>query len=687
MINHIKSKLIYIFILICFLYGCNNISKEIPQVKEGVIDLTEWNFEKSGIIPLNGEWEFYWDQLYEPKDFELSNKPQPSSYFDVPNIWNGFKLNGKPLSGEGYATFKLVIEVSDPTLNYSLKIEELFTAYKLWVNGKVVASNGKVGTSKEAMHPQSLPLVTTFQPDSTSIQLVLQLSNYYHLKGGILFPIQFGLENIIRAKQRNLAALEMFLLGSFIIMFLYYLAIFFLRTKYRSALYLSIFCFLISLRLILVGEQFLMTRFPSFDWTLAVRLEFLTVYLSIVIFVAFIQSLYPQQFHKKLLNICIIIGVAFSLIVVFFPVDIFYVTWQFYRINLLLWSVYLIFVVTKAAINHQDGALILLMGIGVFFLATVNDILYYNQIINTGNFLSAGLFVFLFSQTFILAARFSKSFAKVEQLFERLELSSKNLKEVTDLNARMENELEIGKTIQMSMLPLIFPAFPKREEINIYAELIPAREVGGDFYDFYFIDENHLCFVMADVSGKGVPAALLMAVTKTLLKSKASNPKSTASILTDVNNELAKDNDTYMFITVFMAILNTNTGELVYTNAGHNPSYVITKENKEIIKLKDLHGPVLGAMEDIAYGETRLFLKKNDIIFSYTDGVTESHNIKAELYSDPRLEELLKTGGYDSSKTLVKLVIESVKEFEGEADQFDDITVMAIEYCQNPNTV
>ena len=251
---------------------------------------------------------------------------------------------------------------------------------------------------------------------------------------------------------------------------------------------------------------------------------------------------------------------------------------------------------------------------------------------------------------------------------------------------RMEDELNVAKDIQMSMLPLIFPAFPKREELEIYAELIPAREVGGDFYDFHFIDENHICFVMGDVSGKGVPAALMMAVTKTLLKSRASNDKSTASILTHVNNEIAKDNDAYMFITVFIAILNTNTGELVYSNAGHNPSYIIS-ENKELTKLKDLHGPVVGAMEEMTYGETKLFLKKNDIVLSYTDGVTESQNIKEELYSDARFEELLKNGDYNSTETLTKLIIGSVKEFEGEAEQFDDITVMALEYCQNPSNV
>ena len=272
-------------------------------------------------------------------------------------------------------------------------------------------------------------------------------------------------------------------------------------------------------------------------------------------------------------------------------------------------------------------------------------------------------------------------------LFGRVRFIRNAKNRIEEKNQRMSNELNVAKDIQMSMLPLIFPAFPKREEIEIYAELIPAREVGGDFYDFHFIDENHLCFVMADVSGKGVPAALMMAVTKTLLKSRASNDKSPASILTDVNNEIAKDNDSYMFITVFLAILNTNTGELIYSNAGHNPSYIICKETKELTKLGDLHGPVIGAMEGMTYGETKLFLNKNDIVFSYTDGVTESHNIKEELYSDPRLEELLENGNYDSSKALTKLVIQSVNEFAGEAEQFDDITAMAIEYLHNPNTI
>ncbi|MFT7073878.1 MAG: sigma-B regulation protein RsbU (phosphoserine phosphatase) [Patiriisocius sp.] len=279
---------------------------------------------------------------------------------------------------------------------------------------------------------------------------------------------------------------------------------------------------------------------------------------------------------------------------------------------------------------------------------------------------------FIPSQNFIEAAK-----------GKLLELSRDELEKALEkANERMRGELNIAKDIQMSMLPLTFPAYPQRKDFDIFATLKPAREVGGDFYDFFFIDEEHLCFVIGDVSGKGVPAALMMAVCKTLLKSRAGSDKSTASILTHVNNEMAQDNKNYMFVTVFMAILNTSTGELTYSNAGHNPTY-IKRKNGEIEKLTTLHGPVIAAMEGVTYGETQVSLKKNDIVLAYTDGVTESQNIKEELYSDAKFEALLQNGDYDSSKSLTDLIIESVKEFEGEADQFDDITVMALEYFKD----
>jgi PAS domain S-box-containing protein len=246
-------------------------------------------------------------------------------------------------------------------------------------------------------------------------------------------------------------------------------------------------------------------------------------------------------------------------------------------------------------------------------------------------------------------------------------------------NKRMSNELNVAKNIQMSMLPLTFPAYPKRKDIDIYADLIPAREVGGDFYDFFFIDDDHICFVVGDVSGKGVPGALMMAVCKTLLKARAGDDASTASVLTHVNDVMAKENNNYMFVTVFMAILNTTTGELTYTNAGHNPTF-IKRKNGNLEKLTTLHGPVIAAMEGLTYKESNDKLHEGDFIFLYTDGIPEAHNVARELYSDQKLYNLLEKNNFISPKNIIKKVIDSVNLFEKDVEQFDDITALCIEF-------
>lgn len=253
---------------------------------------------------------------------------------------------------------------------------------------------------------------------------------------------------------------------------------------------------------------------------------------------------------------------------------------------------------------------------------------------------------------------------------------------VKSANERMEEELNVGKDIQMSMLPLKFPAFPERTDIDVYAKLIPAREVGGDFYDFYFIDDENFCFLVGDVSGKGVPAALFMAVTKALIKAGASNERSTAAILTHVNNEISRDNENSMFITVFMAILNTTTGYLVYTNAGHNPSFILRDGDGSIQKLPDMHGVAIGAWEGVIYKETVLQLNRGDSVFSYTDGVTEAQDLQQNLYTEGRLMNLLNNHKFIGCKDLVNYVADDVDIFENGSEHADDITILAVHFSQ-----
>lgn len=249
-------------------------------------------------------------------------------------------------------------------------------------------------------------------------------------------------------------------------------------------------------------------------------------------------------------------------------------------------------------------------------------------------------------------------------------------------NKRMEQELNVGRDIQMSMLPSTFPPFPNHDEFAIYAQLHPAREVGGDLYDFFFTAENWLCFSVGDVSGKGVPAALFMSVTKAMVKSRAADDLSPASIITHVNDELSTDNVSSMFITFFLCLLNIKTGELLYTNAGHNPPY-IKRRDGTIETLKKCHGPVIGAMEGIAYKEEKNRLYQGDMILLFTDGVTEAMDEAENLFGDARLLDLLKSRDYETVEDLVTTTFDAVKKFENGNPQSDDITVLALKYL-NP---
>jgi Amt family ammonium transporter len=250
---------------------------------------------------------------------------------------------------------------------------------------------------------------------------------------------------------------------------------------------------------------------------------------------------------------------------------------------------------------------------------------------------------------------------------------------IKDQKERMEDELNIGREIQMGMVPLVFPPFPDRNEFSIFAALEPAREVGGDFYDFYFIDDDKLCVCIGDVSGKGVPAALFMAMAKTLIKSRANDDRSTASILTHVNEELSLDNKNSMFVTIFAAILNLRTGELVYTNAGHNPPYIKRKDGT-LQRLDERHGPVVGAMDGIVYTEGRIAMESGDMLYLYTDGVTEAMNAKDRLFSEKRLIKKLAAKSIKEPKSSVTKMIDAVKAFAGDAEQADDITVLALAF-------
>ncbi|HSD64515.1 MAG TPA: SpoIIE family protein phosphatase [Ignavibacteriaceae bacterium] len=243
----------------------------------------------------------------------------------------------------------------------------------------------------------------------------------------------------------------------------------------------------------------------------------------------------------------------------------------------------------------------------------------------------------------------------------------------------LKQELDIATIIQMSILPKTFPAFPDRKDFEIYAKMIPAKEVGGDLYDFFLIDKYRLGVIIGDVSGKGIAAALLMAVCKTLLKATAFKGMSTDNVLAEVNNILVDDSPPNMFVTVFYGILDTRNGSFEYSNAGHNSPYLISSDGS-LKKLDNIGGLMIGAMKDAEYQSNIIMLKKDETLILYTDGVTEAFNKHDEEYDEKRLTASLQDIGGLSTEKLVDKIISGVRTFTSGVEQSDDITCMAVKY-------
>ena len=248
--------------------------------------------------------------------------------------------------------------------------------------------------------------------------------------------------------------------------------------------------------------------------------------------------------------------------------------------------------------------------------------------------------------------------------------------------ARIESELNLASAIQADMLPNIFPPFPERTEFDIYASMTPAKEVGGDFYDFFLVDEDHLCMVMADVSGKGVPAALFMMASKIILANNAMMGKSPAQILTETNAAICSNNREEMFVTVWLGILEISTGKLTAANAGHE--YPVVKHGNGAFELlKDKHGFVIGGMDGVKYQNYELMLEPGSKLFLYTDGVPEATDAQNELFGTDRMLAALNQEPSALPEQVLKNVDSSVKEFVKEAEQFDDLTMLCLEYKGN----
>ena len=267
----------------------------------------------------------------------------------------------------------------------------------------------------------------------------------------------------------------------------------------------------------------------------------------------------------------------------------------------------------------------------------------------------------------------------MKQMEQNLEAYVSNITEMTAREERARTELDTAALIQKAALPDEFPEFPARNEFDIFATMEPAKVVGGDFYDFIATDDDHLCVIIADVSDKGIPAALFMMSAQAVLRNNAMMGKSPARILSDTNAAVCANNKLQMFVTVWLGILELSTGLLTYANAGHEPA-VISRGNEGFEFVRGQKRPAVGIIPGIGYQEQETTLLPGDKVFLYTDGITEAQDDKEEFYGSERLLETLRSADTDSARDVIESIRGSIRSFAGDAEQYDDMTMLCLVY-------
>jgi PAS domain S-box-containing protein len=454
-----------------FFSACLNDSRRRipPRAVKGVIDLTDWDFKNDGPVDLIGEYEFYWNQHLSPSDFSQAPIPEKTEFIDVPGYWKGDNIEGVKHPADGYATYRLNLILNDQKERLAVRIIEISVAYTLYINGKYATSLGIAGKKRETTVPRQLPRVVNFEPDKSRIEIILQVSNFHHRRGGGPWEIiKLGTENEIREISERRLSLDLFLFGSILIMALYHLGLFLFRKKDRSPLFFSIFCFLIASRLLTTGGRYLAHYLPNLSWELLIKFEFLSFYLAVPAFALFMHSIFPD-FSKRFLRLIELLAIAFSCIVVFTPARFYTYTVNPYEVVTIVLLIYSLYVIIVSLAHRNIEALVFLVGFIILSTTTINDMLHVDEIIQTGFFAPFGLFAFILSQAFLLSYRFSTAMATVETQRKELRDTLESYKGEIMERVRVEHALRSSHEQFLTVLDSI--------DANVYVSDIQSYEI------------------------------------------------------------------------------------------------------------------------------------------------------------------------------------------------------------------
>lgn len=394
-------------------------SIKLSIAEHGVFNFSNSEFNTGDIHKLHGEVEFYYDTLLTPADFNQSPTPIPSGLIQIPGKWNNFMVDSETINGHGKGTYRFEVNVPEKGW-YGFKIKEFKSAYKLWVNNECLGGAGSISSKKTNMVPSRLRKEYYFLSDSNKIEVIIQASNFHHYKGGATETIIFGLSKDIINYKIIQFAIEVFIFGVLFILFIYHLTLFAYRPKDKSTLYFSLLCLAMLLRLGYTGEHILLEIAPFVPWAIATRIEYISFFSVPIFTVLFAQILFPNEISLRLVKLISYSSIGFILIVLFTPSTTFSYTPPLFIYSIGTTSFYLLIMVFISVLRGRKYSLSIFIGYFIFFVLSINDLLHYNNSIDTAFLMPIGLFILTISQAYVLAKKTSSAYSKIEILSDKL---------------------------------------------------------------------------------------------------------------------------------------------------------------------------------------------------------------------------------------------------------------------------
>jgi len=672
-----KNFILFSLILLIFLLqpaGCNKKQQPgLPKADSGLLDLTEYDFNKTGTVKLDGSWEFYWLQFLNRNDFDLKKKSEKKNFFQIPGTWS---------EKEGFATFKLTVLIRKPGIRYGLRIPGMYSSYKLWIDNKLTALNGITGKTEIDSRAQSLPQTVFFTPHYNKIEIILHVSNYRNSEGGPCNSIILGLENQILLDKEKHHSADIFFFAIFIILGFYHTGLFFLRINSPQTLYFGIFFLLLGFRITLYGEKLFMNLFPLFDWELLIKLEYLTAYLGISLIVVFIRSLYKNEISKILHNVLVASGITFSIITIITSAKFHTQLAVIYYSIILAGCTAIIYGLLTASLKRRKGAVFLTAGFIILFLTGMNDILNYLKIIDSSYTIHIGMTLFLFSQSLVLSLMSSRAFNRVKLLSAQLSEYNHDLEKMVDERTaiittqkeHLETQILMAQNIQQSLLPKKTPEIFKADIAFKYK---PVMGVGGDFIDFLCMGKTRLGIFICDVEGHGVASAFIASMIKMSLNQWEEHLHKPATTLEIVRSSLQGKMGGH-FVTAMACYIDLESGEMTAASAGHLPMIVIREKDK--LQLIKPSGMLIIDDFKSEFEEYKSILRKGDKLILYTDGLTEAYDNKSMLGENGFLEIVEENRSHNPEK-ICSNIFKRIEQYSSDDDNTkDDRTIFAMEY-------